>query len=262
MSKPELVLSNTTSFFIGGIKATFEKALELGFKYLEIIPYRWTTSEEILALEKIYGLKIVGIHLPLWWDLSFRQATKRKPGSLEKLLAVVWNWYLGDAESNPGFAIAKTLSKEGRNPYLLLHTNVAEEMGEKFRKFADQFHLVLENIPYESNYPQFYWNPISIQSKWGERAGLVFDPGHFEQSLEAFPHINILETYKQLKPEVIHISYNGYGIHNLPNKKEREELKQMLKIYTPRYLVLETNPWVSVKKGKKLLENLISETFR
>ena len=68
MPKPELVLSNTTTFFTGRMESLFKKAKKYGFKYLEIVPYRWTTPEEILALEKKYQIQVAGIHMPLWWN--------------------------------------------------------------------------------------------------------------------------------------------------------------------------------------------------
>ena len=54
MSKTELVLSNTTTFFGGNIEAIFKKAVKHGFKYIELVPYRWVTPEQVIGLEKEY----------------------------------------------------------------------------------------------------------------------------------------------------------------------------------------------------------------
>ena len=74
--RPELVLSNTTTFFSGRLENVFKKAKKHGFKYLEILPYRWTNPAEVLNLEKKYQIQVVGIHLPQWWSGSLRQIIK------------------------------------------------------------------------------------------------------------------------------------------------------------------------------------------
>src|SRR3989344_3986847 len=218
MPKPELVLSNTTTFFTGRMESLFKKAKKYGFKYLEIIPYRWTTPEEILALEKKYQIQVD----------------------------------LGAAANSPGLAIAKALAE--RKPYLLLHADLMDQMGNQVRTLSEQFHVLAENVPYQKNAPRYYWDPAAIPSQF--QTGLVFDPGHYKKSALIVPGLDILEAYRKTAPEVVHISYKDRQ-HTLPNKGEREELRQMLSIHYPRYLVLETNPWVSVKKGKILLEELI-----
>ena len=241
MPKPELVLSNTTTFFTGRMESLFKKAKKYGFKYLEIIPYRWTTPEEILALEKKYQIQVAGIHMPLWWN---------KPPL--GIINSIFQFYLGAAANSPGLAIAKALAE--RKPYLLLHADLMDQMGNQVRTLSEQFHVLAENVPYQKNAPRYYWNPAAIPSQF--QTGLVFDPGHYKKSALIVPDLDILEAYRKTAPEVVHISYKDRQ-HTLPNKGEREELRQMLSIHYPRYLVLETNPWVSVKKGKILLEELI-----
>ena len=241
MPKPELVLSNTTTFFTGRMESLFKKAKKYGFKYLEIIPYRWTTPEEILALEKKYQIQVAGIHMPLWWN---------KPPL--GIINSIFQFYLGAAANSPGLAIAKALAE--RKPYLLLHADLMDQMGNQVRTLSEQFHVLAENVPYQKNAPRYYWDPAAIPSQF--QTGLVFDPGHYKKSALIVPGLDILEAYRKTAPEVVHISYKDPR-HTLPNKEEREELRQMLSIHYPRYLVLETNPVVSVKKGKVLLEELI-----
>lgn len=224
MLKPELVLSNTVTFFSGSLEKFFKTAQRLSFKYAEIVAYRWTTPEEILSLEEKYAIQVVGIHMPQWWS-------KRK----WNLLMPIWEFYLGSGEKNPGPKIAGALSKRGRNPYLLFHSNVAREMGEsKFREFASSFNLVVENIPGD--------DPAEIQKK----SALVYDPGHYGKTLINLPS----------SPEVLHISYTPF--HILPNLKQRQELAEFIQNYQPRYVVIETNPWISVMKGKLILEKILN----
>ncbi len=260
MPKPELVLSNTTSFFIGGLPALFRNAKKYGFKYVEIVPYRWTTSQQILALEKKYGVMIAGIHLPDAWK-SYLSAVPHEPTLFGKLAKIAFHFYLGNAIQSQGWQIAKALAP--RRPYLIFHTNMVTEMGPKFSEISKNFYTVIENIPYQDNPKEFFWNPVKIREELKEQnisGGLVFDPGHFNQTRKKLPQLNLLEIYKQAAPEVIHISYNSRGIHTLPNRKEQQELIAMLKIHPPKYITLETNPWVSVKKGKKLLERIIQKS--
>ncbi|MBI4050848.1 MAG: hypothetical protein HY396_02645 [Candidatus Doudnabacteria bacterium] len=254
--RPELVLSNTTTFFSGNIEAVFRKAKKYGFKYLEVVPYRWTKPVKIYELSRKYGIEIAGIHMP---------PASKKSGILEKLLAFVWEFYLGSGSANPGLKLAEVFVKTRQNPvpYLLFHADVVYEMGGNFDKLAKKLNTVVENIPYQTNRPQFFWNPIAIRQEMRKRrlkVGLVFDPGHFHQTQEKIPRLNLLETYQKTKPEIIHISYHDKGIHTLPNQKEQKELRQMLKLHKPQYIVIETNPLVSVKKGKEILEKIIDET--
>lgn len=249
----ELVLSNTTTFFSGKIEKVFRKAKKYGFKYLEIIPYRWTKVEKILDLENHYAIKVVGVHLPPGKPKNF----------FEKILNLLWAVFLGPYYKNPGLALAQAFKSQNRDFYLLCHADVAYEMGPKFDELTQRFPVVIENIPGHPGNQEFYWNPVKIQKELLEKklsAGLVFDPEHFQMSQKIFSSSSsILETYYEIYPKVIHISYSNGGIHTLPNKKELEDLKQMLKIHPPRYIVLETNPLVSVKKGKEILEKIISD---
>src|SRR3990167_9406600 len=209
---PDLVLSNTTSFFSGNIEQVFKNAKKYGFKYVEIVPYRWITAQQILSLQKKYGVTVAGIHLPVWWDASLRQILREKPGALEKLFSCIFQVYLGDAKTSPGLKIAKALAY--LDPYVLIHSNLALEMGPEFENITSQFRVVVENIAC----------------------------------------LDALATYQLVTPEVVHISYNSRFNHLLPDEKEQEELRAMLRLHKPKYLVIETNPLVSIKKAKKLLD--------
>jgi len=258
MQSPQLLLSSTTSFFFGGIKAAFQNARKYGFDGLEIIPYRWTRPEEILELEKQYQVKVMGIHLPQWWQKSLGEAFRAEPTLFEKLLVPLWQYALGVAKNSVGLAIARSL--EERRPYLLVHSNVTEEAGGEFLPLAKTFNVVIENIPYYPKSSPTLWDPAQIKQKnqeAGLHSGVVFDPGHLRSAIKQVPGTNPIELYRQARPEIIHISYNSGGIHILPNAKEQTQLRQMLQIHKPRYIVLETNPWVSIRKGKRLLEELL-----
>ncbi len=266
LNRPELVLSNTATFFSGNIEAVFRKAKKYGFKYLEIVPYRWTKPGKIYELSHKYGVEVAGIHMPLWWKDSLKQAFPQRLGILEKIFTFIWELYLGPGIKNPGLKVAEVFVKNRQNPipYVLFHTDVVDEMGEYFDKLARETNTVIENIPYENGRPRFFWNPLAILEEIQKRrinSGLAFDPGHMHLTLEHKPELNLLEIYKKTRPEIIHISYHNYGIHTLPNQKEQEELGQMLKFHQPKYIVIETNPLVSVKKGKKLLEKIINQSL-
>lgn len=256
MLKTELILSNTTSYFSGRIEAVFKNAKKYGFKYVEIVPYRWTTAEQILTLEKKYNIQVAGIHLPTTWKKSYLSAAIKAPSLFEKFASLLHHFYLGEAKSSPGWAIAKAL--HNRRPYVLFHTNVVMEMNEEFSRLSRTVHPVIENIPIQNGSMEFLWNPLKI-SEMG--IGLVFDAGHFLQTIERNPTLNLLETYAKSKPEVLHISYNSRLVHILPNKKEQEELVQMLQIHQPKYITIETNPLVSIKKAKVLIEKIIAQAL-
>ncbi|MDP3741378.1 MAG: hypothetical protein Q8R08_03585 [bacterium] len=244
MTKSDLVLSNATTFFSGNIEKVFQKAKKYGFRFLEILPYRWTRTEEILNLEARYNIKVVGIHLPPGKPKNF----------LEKILNPFWVFYLGRAKQSPGWDIAQAFKRQKRDFYLLCHSDLIAELDNKL--FSD-LPIVIENIPYYGGkYPEVLWDPIQILQTHPQTK-LVFDPGHFSSTPRA---AKLLQIYPVLQPEAIHIGYNNFPPHLLPNQKEREELKMMLEIHRPRYIVLETNPLVSVKKGKKILDALIDQT--
>jgi hypothetical protein len=128
MAKPELVLSNATTFFSGNIENLFKLAKKHGFRYLEIIPYRWTTAAQLANLSEKYGLQIAGIHLPVWWN---------KPQK-KKLFTPLFHLYIGSVQTNPGLQIAKTIKPD---PYLLIHENVKAELGTQ--KFAELPELIM-----------------------------------------------------------------------------------------------------------------------
>lgn len=260
--KPELVLSNTTSFFIGGITALFKNAKKYGFKYVEIIPYRWTTPKKILALQKKYDVRVAGIHLPTWWKKSAGQLFREQRTLFAKFASVILHFYLGEASQSPGWQIAREL--RAQNPYLVFHTQLVADMGPEFSPSLNDLHPVIENIPYQENSQEFFWNPQATQEEMTRRgvtSELVFDPGHFGQTREDLPDLDMLEIYERSSPEIIHISYNSSFLHSLPNKKEQGELTEMLKIHLPRYITIETNPWVSIKKAKLLLEEIIRKVL-
>lgn len=263
MAKPELVLSNTTAFFLGNLSATFRHAKRLGFKYLELVPYRWTTVRQVLSLEKQYGVKAVGIHMPEWWTAKgFRKALLTHPEFKERLFAILWEFYLGPGKTNPGLDLARQFLREKRKFYLLFHTDLALGMGQAFEEIAKTFPVAIENIPYHHSRTAFLWDPREIRKTMRHKelqTRLAFDIGHFEQSIQTFPQISMLETYAEIKPELIHISYNSSGIHTLPNPREQAELVQMLRRHAPQYIVIETNPFVDLRKGKQLLDKLIHD---
>src|SRR3989338_3472321 len=258
MQSPQLLLSNTSSFFFGGIKAAFQNARKYGFDGLEIIPYRWTSPGEILSLEKRYGIKVAGIHLPPWWNKNLWQAVREPSSLFEKTLAPVWHLFLCSARNSAGLAIARVLAE--RKPYVLMHSNVTVEAANEFSALTKAFDIVVEKLTYYPQYAPPLWDPGLARQKNqanGVRCGLVFDPGHFSRAVAKLPGTNPVETYKQARPEIIHISYNSATVHGLPNSEEQKELQAMLKIHQPRYIVLETNPFVSIKKGKEMLDRLL-----
>lgn len=257
MPKPELVLSNATTFFSGRLENVFKKAKKHGFKYLEILPYRWTTPEEILALEKKYQIQVVGIHLPQWWSGSLRQIIKKQSKIYEQLLSLAGDLFVGSVVKNPSLKIAEILKKQNRDFYLLFHANLVWQARSEFLKLTKQFAAAIENIPYHKKYPLVYWDPLKIKEAY-PAIQIAFDIGHFE-TVPNFAS-KLLETYAQIKPAIIHISYGNFPPHILPNQKQQAELKEMLQIHQPKYIVLETNPLVSVKRGKKFLEKIIEST--
>ena len=224
-NNPQLVLSSTATFFSGNIEAVFKKAKKYGFKYVEIIPYKWNTPEQILEFQKKYNVQIAGIHMP--------PQTANPSGFLEKIFSYIWKFYLGDTEKNPGTLIATALKKQ--NPYVLIHADVQN-------KFPQDLHIVIENVPYNQKLP-------ITDCK-------VFDHSHFKT---AYKSSNAVEAYKKILPEIIHIGYDYPPLfHILPHNKELNELKTMLKIYKPKYMVIETNPLISIKRAKEMFENLLS----
>lgn len=246
---PELVLSSTTSFFSGRIENVFKNAEKYGFKYVEIVPYRWTRPADILKLEKKYGVQVAGIHLPTTWQTSYLSLVPRQKTLFGKFAFLLFYFYLGDIRHNPGLEIAKSLPSR---PYVIFHTNLVREMGEKFEEIAREVNAVVENIPYQENPAPFFWDPRAIPYKQ------VLDVGHFNQTREKLPDLNFLEIYRAAPPEVIHISYNRWFVHLLPDEKEQQELAAVLKISAPKYITIETNPLVSIEKGKEMLEKIVS----
>lgn len=235
MAKPELVLSNTTTFFGGNIEAVFKKARRLGFKFLELLPYRWNTPEQIYNLSQEYGIRVAGIHLPPSWE---------KEGN--GLFGKVWNFYLGPAKSNPGLALAEMLTegKQTPAPYVLFHADLIEKVpGELRANFQNNFRLAIENVP---GVP--VKAPITI-----------FDPSHYLLSPHRQQEKDIVEIYRQLEPEAVHISFDyPPQLHTLPKIEEQKTLARMLKAHKPRYIVIETNPAVNVKKAKALISDILA----
>lgn len=225
----EIVLSNTTTFFTGRLESVFKKAKKYGIRYLEILPYRWTTPAEVLNLEKKYNIQIAGIHLPLWWE-----APPNSRGSLsDSVFQAVCNFFLGSGRTSSAFAIAEALAP--RAPYLLVHSDMIPDMGAEFQSLKKKFHVVVENVPGEASIPQ------------------VFDPGHYGRQAEMY------KTYEKSSPEIFHVSYD-HGppyFHDLPDAREEEEMQKLFQIHQPKYVVLETYPWVSAKKGIALLRKMI-----
>jgi len=240
----ELVLSNTTTFFLGKIENLFRKAKKYGFRYVEIVPYRWITPEQILKLQKKYAVQVAGIHLPVIWN-----------GIDWRFWGLVFQAYLGPAINSPGLTLAEALAKQ--NPYVLIHTNVVSEMGpEKFAELCSRFQVAVENVVYDPFLPENLWNPAKIS-----HPRRVFDHGHLLQSKLALSGLDIKDIYRKAAPDVFHISYNSRLNHLLPNREEQAELRTLLAIHKPRYIVIETNPLVSVKKGKLLLEKILNPPF-
>ena len=261
MPKPELVLSNATSFWRGNFAKTFADARRYGFKYVEIFPYRWTKVKEILTLEKRYNVQVAGIHPPDWWQTPLK-LLRQEPKILRKVSTLIIHFYSGNSDSSPAWQIAEALNY--RRPYFVIHTDVMMEMKEKFAEAANRFNVVIENIPKKPGFPQFYWDPTATKNELAKRgftAKLLFDPGHFEETRQHLPDLDLLAIYQAALPEIIHISYNNSPLlHTLPNAREQQELKELLKIHAPQYITLETNPLVSVKKGKLLLDRIIKES--
>lgn len=238
----DLVLSNTTSFFSGNLEALFRNAKKYGFRYVEIIPYRWTRPEQILKWQEKYGVTVAGVHLPTAsWDRSAWQEFRQARGLWGKFWTLVLRVYLGNAQASPGLKIASALG----SPYVLIHQDVAQQMLEKFTEVTRDFHVVIENIPSQ---------PVLAPRG-------VFDHGHFNESRRADPSLDIYESYRQAQPEVIHISYNSRFVHLLPGPQEQEELKRLLKLHQPRYVTIETNPLVSIRKGKNLLSTILKSLY-
>ncbi|TSA44858.1 hypothetical protein D4R52_03600, partial [bacterium] len=222
-----------------------------------------TRPAQILSLEKKYGIEVAGIHLPTWWKKSCWRLLSKQPGIFSKLSSLIIHFYLGCADQNPGWQIAEALG--AKHPYVIFHTDVVADMGKIFNERADSIHAVIENIPYYQGNADFYWNPAATEKEMRNRglnAGMAFDPGHFGETVNQMPNLNLLESYKQFRPEIIHISYNSHGLHLLPDEKEQEELQKMVQIYPPKYIVIETMPWVSAKKAKKMMEEIIEEGLK
>lgn len=233
MVKPELVLSNTATFFSGNIEAIFKKARAAGFKLLELLPYRWNTPEQIYNLSREYELGIAGIHLPPSWD-------KEKTSMFNKL----WDFYLGGAKTSPGLQLAQILNEDKQNPYVLLHADLADKIPPaEMAALQRDFRLGIENVPENA-----LESPI-----------MIFDPSHYLRSPHRHPETDIAEIYRQLQPETVHISFDyPPQLHTLPRVEEQKALARMLKAHRPRYIVIETNPAVNVRKAKRLLSDIIA----
>ena len=264
MLKPELVLSNTTTFFSGNIERVFKKAKKHGFKYLEIIPYRWTNPANILSLERKYNIKVVGIHMPEQWKQSLWREIKQRKLLLEKLIPILFWFYLQKAPKNPGFELARILQENGRSPYLLFHSDLLPEIGKSIKLIAQKFNLAIENAPHQNNLPSEAFDPVIIREtlKRLNKNIFVFDPAHYKETVKSIPSLSLVQAYKRTKPDVLHIGYNDNlpFMHALPNNKSQKELVEMLRLHSPKYIVIETNPLVSVKKAKALIERLIKES--
>jgi len=263
MLKPKLVLSNTTTFFSGNIENVFKKAKKHGFNYLELLLYRWTDPESILALERKYNIEVAGIHMPEQWKQPLWHEIKQRKKLLEKLLPVLFWFYLEKAPKNPGFDLARILQENGRNPYLLFHSDLLPEIGKEIKLIAEKFNLAIENAPYQKNLPGEAFDPVVIREtlKRLNKNIFVFDPAHYKETVKSTPSLSLIQTHEKTKPDVLHIGYNDYlpFMHALPNSKSQKELVEMLRLHSPEYIVIETNPLVSVKKAKALLERLINE---
>ena len=207
---------------------------------MEIAPYRWTRPDQVRHLVNKYQVHLAGIHLPFVWQSMFK-AMGSTPVIQEKIAYPLIQFYLGNVVNSPAVAIAQEFSKE--RPYFLIHSNIASEMGpDKFQALQSQYHVAIENIPEDRH--------LSTHG--------VFDHNHFIHSRQRyFPNLDIFEAYKQARPEVIHISYDNLLPASLPNVQQQEELKQLLKIHQPKYITIETNPLISIKKGKLLLEKIL-----
>lgn len=247
----EIALSNATTFFTGRLEAVFRKAKKHGLKYLEILPYRWTVPEQVLALQKKYGIEVAGLHLPQWWQKTYGQLCRERRGLLEKIINLVLQFYLGNAAQSPAWKILAALRP--RRPYVLFHGDLVSQIEPtKFAALQKEHHAVIENVMPSPTAPRRHWDPREIK----KIAPVVLDPAHFGALRPDLPEIS-----SQVRPEIIHIGYeHGFPFyHDLPNAAEQAVLRQILRLSPPRFLVLETYPWVSAKKGIKLLRKIISE---
>lgn len=160
----------------------------------------------------------------------------------------VWDFYLGPAKSSPGIHLAETLMETKQNPvpYLLFHADLVEQVPpEEQARLKNNFRLAIENVSRQPLKP-----PI-----------MIFDPSHYLLSPHRHPEKDIAEIYRQLEPEVLHVGFDYPPLlHALPKPREQRLLLRMLKLWQPRYIVIETNPAVSVKKAKTLLEDIVAST--
>ena len=115
-----------------------------------------------------------------------------------------------------------------------------------------KYNVVIENIPPLMAKTRPEWDLLEIK----KNAPPVMDPAHYGPLRPELPDI-----YRQVLPNIVHIGYeHGFFFqHDLPNEKEFTALRHLLQIHSPRYLVLETYPWISVKKGKQVMEKLVRE---
>lgn len=241
MLTPKLVLSSTTTFFTGSMEAVFKKARQHGFRYLEILPYRWTTAAEILALEKKYGIQVAGIHLPLPWEKTFN------PFNLA--INTITAFYIGAGNLKPGFHIADALS--ARRPYLLFHSDLVWQDKKRFDEAKKTYNAVIENLSEKPAMPPRLWDPEQIS----ETSPMIFDPAHYGVGRH-----DLLDKYRKIKPLGIHLAFDhGFPLyHDIPDARETGLVKQMLQIHTPEYLILECYPWTDIAKGKKIMDDLIA----
>lgn len=245
------------------LEKAFQWARDFKFHGLELMPYRWTGVERVQYLSTIYGVPVTGIHLPFWWKTKpLRRVIQSEIDPKEKVFALIWWLIFGPGHSE---CPAVKLLHHFLDAYVNIHPDTYHQVPDTRLIHGRDVYVENERPKRgegEDTFNPFLICPYFLSSSRFFRGRLMFDPGHIQIAQEEgkFPHRSIANLYLQLRPAGLHLSFSGEGrLHDLPSKKEWEELVELIRDWPPRYIVVETKPGPGarerVARAREMLED-------
>jgi len=254
--KTELLLSSSAA---GGldIRKAFEMGSQLDVSGIEIMPYKSSlfTLEgnvgNISELADRYKLPVRGVHFPFWWETksTFRAIWNEFPNIKEMAMALAWAYLVGPGSKD---SLASQLATNFRDAYLLFHGDTFCQMPEEDMKYFTGRKVLFETErPKRNSRNDLQWiveTVIPIAHKSGVDGKIMFDPRHIQIAQMQGKADNILleQIWMKYQGQMggMHFSFirDGNYFPSSPSPEVWSHLKEAVKAYPPKILVLEVGP--------------------
>ncbi len=199
-----VVLATSATFPF--LRKSFEAAQKFGIGVEVLaVPWRPKQPQKIFELSRRYSVQVVGVHAPIITNLKHGWKFVRGFGLLENLISLVWLTTFFPGQS------AEIAQKVGAE-YIVTHAlTIQRAKPDVLARVRKSTTLLVENALGKVGPPNRFTGGVRLAAEVSKQNGLgtALDTVHVGLARFEGHHYNMVETFHQLQPEVVHLADLG-----------------------------------------------------